>query len=457
VSRNDLRDVSERLTGASDTEGVVFEFLTYLQSVHSDWRGALAFYEISQDCLVSVYDLKERRLGRRDVTMQVDQLPARLVRKFFHPNAFFNQAGPRPLMSQWLKSSPFYEPDAAEGPMLRLLIPIPNWQSCVCLGLADHDDVLALLVLASEKKKAFPPKAIEEIMPIKNVASLALAQHLHRASWSPEAEADADTVRQAAAEFQEHIRHLTKEAQELEDDNRVKTAKLATLAGEIEKLDRNSSEYKQELERVKGTVFALEEQTATATEHLSEAYGQLDTVQARLAQIEKTIGFVRGLCQELATEYDPGELPDHMVAGLAQHFGIERCSLMLIDDGGDTMHVASQHGMDPTVASRVKVRVGQGIAGWVAHHRKPLFVRVREDLPTISREVKETYNSDSFICVPVIHGGMVLGVLSLSNKRDGEPFEDVDVDRATIVASLIGFGLVFRMAVGETDGEAMAA
>src|SRR5437762_1632255 len=114
LSKFDLRDISERLTNSTDTEAVVFEFLGYLQSVHSDWRGALAFYEVSRDCLVNVYELKDGRLGRRDVTMQVDQLPARLVRKFFHPSAFFNENGSRPTLSAWLKSSPHYEPDPAE-------------------------------------------------------------------------------------------------------------------------------------------------------------------------------------------------------------------------------------------------------------------------------------------------------------------------------------------------------
>jgi transcriptional regulator with GAF, ATPase, and Fis domain len=338
------------------------------------------------------------------------------------------------------------------------LIPVPNWQSCVCLALADHDDVLALLVLASEKKKAFSPKAIEEIMPVKGVAALALAQHLHRATWSPEAEADARTVRQAATEFQDRIRHLTREARELEDDNRIKTDKLASLSGEIEKLDRNSSEYKQELERVKGTVLALEEQTATATEHLSEAYNQLNAVQMRLGKLEKTIAFTREIFQDLAAEYRPSDLPDALIHRLAGAFAIERCSLMLLDEGGETMHIASQCGIPPEVAARVKVRVGQGIGGWVAHHRKPIFVRVREEVPAISREVKETYNSDSFICVPLLHGGMVLGVLSLSNKHDGEPFEDVDVDRAMIVASVLALGLVSGGAeVEEEDGQAMAA
>ena len=72
-------------------------------------------------------------------------------------------------------------PTEALKRVLRGLIPAPNWNSCVCLALADQEDVLALLVLASEKKNAFGSRAVGEIIPVKSIAALAIAQHLHHA------------------------------------------------------------------------------------------------------------------------------------------------------------------------------------------------------------------------------------------------------------------------------------
>ena len=99
MSKFDLRDISDRLTGSRDTEALVYEFLGYLQAVHPDWRASLAFYEVSRDALVSVYHRAGQRLVRRDIDLPVDQLPARLVRKFFHPSAFFNHAERRTLLA----------------------------------------------------------------------------------------------------------------------------------------------------------------------------------------------------------------------------------------------------------------------------------------------------------------------------------------------------------------------
>jgi hypothetical protein len=84
MSKFDLRDISQRLSSSKDTEAVVSEFLGYLQAVRSDWRATLAFYEVSRDALVNVYERTGNRVARHDVTVSVDQLPPRLVRKFFH-------------------------------------------------------------------------------------------------------------------------------------------------------------------------------------------------------------------------------------------------------------------------------------------------------------------------------------------------------------------------------------
>jgi signal transduction protein with GAF and PtsI domain len=443
LSKFDLRDISERLTRSRDTEAVVFEFLGYLQAMRPDWRAALAFYEVSRDVLVGVYQRDGTRLKRRDISLAVDQLPSRLVRKFFHPSAFFNRSDRRSLLSHLFQSSPYYEPDPLEAPSLRLLTPIASWQSCVCLPLADQEDVLALLVLASEKKGAFGSKAVGDIIPVKSLAALALAQHLYRHARPQNGVASDRTMSQAAAEFQERIRQLNVQSEELREDNQIKARKVEALTQQIEQLDKNSSEYRHELDRVKNTLFALEEQSAAATQHLSEAYSQLTQAQSRLVATQRTVEFLKEVFQVLSQEHDEEDFSRTMVSWFCEHFGIERCSLMVLDRAGETLEIAAQRGIDPAVAGKVRVRIGQGIAGWVAHNRKPLFVRVREDA-----EVKPTgqdaYNSDSFISVPLVHNNKLSGVLNLSNRADHEAFDEMDFDRAVLAGALLAMILSSR-------------
>jgi len=438
VSKFDLRDISDRLTGSRDTEALVYEFLGYLQAVRGDWRASLAFYEVSQDTLVSVYQRDGQRLVRRDINLSVDRLPARLVRKFFHPSAFFNHADRRTLLTHLFGSSPAYEPDALEAPSLAPLTAMSHWQSCVCVPLADAEDILALLVIVSEKRGAFGARAVGDLIPVKSMAALALAQHLYRSARS---RPDDDSMPPAAAEFHDRIQRLSAHTEQLEHDNRTKAQQLEALAGEIEQLDKNSTEYKQELGRVKEALFALEEQSAAATQHLTEAYSELTTTRYQAAELQRTVGFMKDVFQLMAHEHDPQELPRTLVEWFCEHFHIERCSLMTLDQPRETLSIAAQRGIDPAVASKVRVRVGQGISGWVAHNRKPLFVRVRGEAEEAHHTDQDAYNSDSFICVPLTWKDRVCGVLNLSNKRDGEPFDEFDLDRAMMAASVIAMTL----------------
>ena len=85
--------------------------------------------------------------------------------------------------------------------------------------------------------------------------------------------------------------------------------------------------------------------------------------------------------------------------------------------------------------------MGQGIAGWVAQNRKPLFVRLADESPLLPGRDREAYNSDSFISAPLIFNNRVCGVLNLSNKMDGEAFDEADLDRALLVGSVLAVTL----------------
>jgi signal transduction protein with GAF and PtsI domain len=438
VSKFDLRDISDRLTASRSTEAVVFEFLGYLQSQRGDWRASLAFYEVSRDALVCVYERHTNRLVRKDVHLSVDRLPPRLVRKFFHPSAFFNHGERRSMLSQLFNTAPCYEPDPTEIAMLSGLVPGGTPASALCLPLTDHEDMLGMLVIASDQKNAFGGRTVSQILPIKSLAALALSQHLHRAAreQAPSAQ-ELNAHQEAAREFQSHIQQLSTKAASLEEENKNKSQRLDELATEIEQLDNTSTHYRNELERVKGQLFALEEQSAAATQHLTEAYSELSAARLRTHEMQTTVTFLKDVFQVIGQEHDEEDFSRTLVAWFCEHFGVERCSLMTLDEHKETLQIAAHRGISAEIASQVRVRIGQGIAGWVAHNKKPLFVRVKDEAQVVGPSGAEVYNSDSFICVPLIYNGRLCGVLNLSNKRDGELFEEVDLDRATMAGALL--------------------
>ena len=440
MSHYELRDISDRLARSKDAEAVAHEFLGALQTAHPTWNATLAFYEISRDALVKLYERERDQFRSRDIKVLVDQLPPRMIRNFFHPNAAIEPHG-RHAPPGGVQTPPMFEPDLNDAVLLRALLPVATWQSAICLPLADRGEMLAILTIVSPKKGAFGPKTIDDIAPLKTMAAFALAERLHLATHTA-IEPDPQAASRAAAEFQERVEQLSIHARELEEVSEKKQAEVRHLTEQLGGPDKHSHDYRDELQRVKSVLEDMEARSARASVGLSEASAQLELAREQLGEQRRTQDFLRQVFASLADEHDPRQFPGKVVGWLTEQFGVERCSVMLIDRSGYLMRIAEQHGIPPEVAERVRVRVGQGVSGWVAQHRKPLFVRQPEDAPAdVSRNADETYRNESFICVPIIFNGRCTGVLNLTNRSDGLPFNDADLERAVLAAGVFAITL----------------
>ena len=382
---------------------------------------------------------------RKDLTLAVDHLPPRLVRKFFQPHAFSNAPAKRSLLGGLFQSAPWYEPDASEVAALKPLIPLESPRSCLCMPLADHEELVAMVVLTSDRKGAFSGRAADEIVPLKNVVALALARHRYRTAR--QVPGGAPPAREAGDEVEEKLRRLNEDAVALEEQNRLKAGQIEALHRELAALEGSSGRYEGELEEVKAKLQALEEQSSVAGEHLRAAQVQVSETLNRASDVQRTLRFMKEVLQALGQEYDGETYARTIVTWFCEHFHVDRCSLMLYDESRQTLQIGAYRGMDAGVAGKVKVRLGEGISGWVAHHRKPLHVRVKSEQEPSPHTNRDAYNSDSFVSVPLLYGNRLSGVLNLSNKHGGVPFTEMDLDRATLVGSVLAMILGSREVV----------
>lgn len=73
----------------------------------------------------------------------------------------------------------------------------------------------------------------------------------------------------------------------------------------------------------------------------------------------------------------------------------------------------------PEVVGRLKLRVGQGITGWVAEHRQPVAVgtHASEDSRfTLFNELPED-RYEAFLSVPVLSRGKLVGVINVQHRQ----------------------------------------
>ncbi len=451
MSRYPLRDIAGSLAGAADLESALAALLSYLRAVQSDWLPTVALYEPQRERFERVYRLDRQRLLRIDHQIALAQLPARLVRKFIHPSAFFNVDGRRSLLEKLFHGSVAYEPDPFESAQLQPLTAPVAWRSCTCLPLNDRDELLGLIVLVSERPKAFGSTVVEALQPLRGLASLAIARRLQATGRpTPEARDAEEASRRTQVALQQRLRELEDEMGQLAAESEARGATLSLLAREAETLRAGTASHHDERQHQARQTQALEDQVGAAGELLSEAYAQLAASQSRCGELEHTLAVVREAFDVIAQGDNAGEVTRSFVAWFCDRFNVGRCSLMRLDDERGDLRILAHRGMDPAMAPQVRVPMGEGVAGWVARHRRPVLRRDRDENATVRATGLDHYNSDSFMSLPLLHRGRVLGVLNLSNKQDGESFDDLDLDRAQLASH------VLAMTLGEARERAAA-
>ena len=125
-----------------------------------------------------------------------------------------------------------------------------------------------------------------------------------------------------------------------------------------------------------------------------------------------------------------------LLDGVTRATNVEACSVALVDaDTGDLVFrkAAGLAGW-PVIGMRVKV--GQGVAGWVAEHRQPLVVEDAASDLRFYEQIDATtgFATRNVVSVPLVARDRVIGVIELINKRDGT-FDQDDIQLLTSVAS----------------------
>jgi GAF domain-containing protein len=107
--------------------------------------------------------------------------------------------------------------------------------------------------------------------------------------------------------------------------------------------------------------------------------------------------------------------------------GAEGGSLMLLAPEAQELRVRVAVGVEPELWPKIRVPVGEGIAGRVVEEARPLRLRGKADRQTF-RIVRERLDVESALCVPLVHQGRILGVLNLHHSTRPDAFSEDDLE-----------------------------
>ena len=121
----------------------------------------------------------------------------------------------------------------------------------------------------------------------------------------------------------------------------------------------------------------------------------------------------------------------------------EAGSLLLVDEEKGQLHFDVVLGDKEEDIKTISLNFGEGIAGWVAQHGKPLIVNSPEKDRRFFKGVDEKteFKTKNIICVPVKVKEKIIGVLEAVNKQDGGRFDEEDLSLFTSLADQAAIAL----------------
>ena len=132
---------------------------------------------------------------------------------------------------------------------------------------------------------------------------------------------------------------------------------------------------------------------------------------------DQEVTIFHDVAKALTSSLDLDSILQTIMEKMAEYFRPDTWSLLMVDEQREELYFAIAVGSAAEALKNVRLKVGEGIAGWVAKHGERLVVPdVYTDIRFAKRIDEMTkWETRSIICVPLRSKHRVLGVIQLVN------------------------------------------
>jgi diguanylate cyclase (GGDEF)-like protein len=151
-------------------------------------------------------------------------------------------------------------------------------------------------------------------------------------------------------------------------------------------------------------------------------YGRQTVLSLRQkVQVLQTLNEV---VQAINSSLKPKEILNTIMAKASDLISAEGWSVLLLNESGNELVFEAASGKAGKKLLGMRLKIGQGVAGWVARYGQSLIVPdVSKDPRFYSGVDKKTkFTTKSVLCVPMKSRDRIIGVVEIVNKIGGEPF-----------------------------------
>jgi diguanylate cyclase (GGDEF)-like protein len=150
---------------------------------------------------------------------------------------------------------------------------------------------------------------------------------------------------------------------------------------------------------------------------------------AELKRQNERLSLFHEIGKALASTLDLQKILQTVMEKISDLLQPDTWSLLMLDEAARELYFEIAIGAGADRLKDVRLKLGEGIAGWVAEHGEPVLVEDVKRDARFSRRIDELTQVDtrSVVCVPIKGKEKVLGVIELVNCLGRESFRREDI------------------------------
>jgi HD-GYP domain-containing protein (c-di-GMP phosphodiesterase class II) len=173
---------------------------------------------------------------------------------------------------------------------------------------------------------------------------------------------------------------------------------------------------------------------------LDVAYADLLSRSLRESQHRTT---QMGLSMVLNSSLNQRVIRTRSIEALTSLLDAEVGSLLLVDERTKDLFFEVALGEKEDRVKQMRLKMGEGIAGWVAANDQQALINDVQNDPRYFRRAQTItdFVTRNMVCVPVRSKGRVIGVLQAINKKKGAFFSDEDLENCWTLSNQVAVAL----------------
>ncbi len=145
------------------------------------------------------------------------------------------------------------------------------------------------------------------------------------------------------------------------------------------------------------------------------------------------------------------EVYEELADAVAREANVPSVSVMMFDESAQSLKVVAYRGLVAGYVETLQIKPGEKIAGKVFQSQRPIVLNKAQQHLSPYQELLNRKELSAAISLPIISKGRVLGVLNVSETRDGVQFKDADIEMLSIIVDQAMMALENIRFIGEKE------